>query len=210
MGGYDHLSASYLADAKDFQRIFSAYFPSLADFHEACLEKEWLHSRVYMNKRETVRRTKAKAELKKVINALRTLSQHDLVYWGHMSYCTWKKEDRVSQFEREIFDFIMQTLGEMNEEPGLTEEVLNKYAADAEEGINRIPEAANINWDAVFAVDALRVLWWRNTGQEGPARALNPASTFCNYLRAGFQYLEIEADPSSAFKRWAARQSEVV
>lgn len=39
-------------------------------------------------------------------------------------------------------------------------------------------------------------------------RALNPATPFADYLRNGFEFLGIAADPVSAFKRWAAIRRE--
>ena len=79
------------------------------------------------------------------------------------------------------------------------------FVFDAEIAIDCVPETANINWEAVDAVEALRLLWWRNSDREAPSRALNPASPFHSYLKDGFDWLEIAADPTSAFKRWVAR-----
>ena len=74
----------------------------------------------------------------------------------------------------------------------------------AVEDMNRLPDTGNTNWDAVFAVDALRNVWWRNTGHDAPAKALNPASEFASFLRDGFGYLNVEASPVPAFRRWVA------
>ena len=81
--------------------------------------------------------------------------------------------------------------------------MLASFVEKATREIDRLPETRNINWAAVEAVARLRGLWWRNTGSEAPSRALNPASPFCQFLADGFAFLDIEADPVSAFKRWA-------
>jgi hypothetical protein len=88
-------------------------------------------------------------------------------------------------------------------EEGILDKVLAGFVEKANREIDRLPEQSNIHWQAVHAVDFLRHLWWRNTGSEAPARALNPASAFCRFLGDGLDFLEIDADPMSAFKRWA-------
>jgi hypothetical protein len=76
-----------------------------------------------------------------------------------------------------------------------------------EDDLNRLPDTGNTNWDAVFAVDSLRIVWLRNTGLEAPAKALNPASEFASFLEDGFHYLKVEASPVPAFRRWVAWSS---
>ena len=76
------------------------------------------------------------------------------------------------------------------------ENALALFREGAVEDMNRLPDTGNTNWDAVFAVDALRNVWWRNTGHDAPAKALNPASEFASFLRDGFGYLNVEAAPS--------------
>jgi hypothetical protein len=105
------------------------------------------------------------------------------------------------RFQEAISDFLF-ALDDMRDE-GLTEKVLSQFAEKANREIDRLPEQSNINWEAVHAVDWLRRLWEIYTDSEGPSRALNPASTFCRFLGDGLDFLEIDADPVSAFKRWA-------
>jgi hypothetical protein len=208
MGRHDpeKISPTHLPEIEKFQRMFVVYFPHLHDIGCASFEWSWLYTSVVGNPIETVRRSKAKAELRKVADALRLLSKHERHYWRHLPILDRDVHDRVSEWERKIGD-VIHTLQDMEDE-GLTESVIAKYVADAEAGIDWLPETANINWDAVHAVDSLRWLWWRNTGRHAPSRALNPASEFHSYLRDGFDFLEIEADPASAFKRWAARRAD--
>ena len=212
-----HLSRAYIERATNFQRVFAAYFPHLAeDFHQSCLEMEWLRSRVVLNPLKTVRRSQAKAELRKVAKALRVLIQLEMPYWLPLSCLLReaveqaKKSDNkelqeIAEWEEEIFSFIME-LSELrdDEKPHLAT-TPDKFVLDAETAIDCLPETANVNWEAVHAVDALRWLWWRNTDRLAPIRALNPASIFAAFLKEGFEYLDINADHLSAFKRWAAR-----
>lgn len=100
-------SPKYIAEAKKFQRIFSSYFPQFSDFETAAFELEWIKCRVFGNPIETVRRRKARSELKKVINALRLFSTHDTPYWQGF----WElrldaaKTAEVGAYQREILDF---------------------------------------------------------------------------------------------------------
>jgi hypothetical protein len=82
--------------------------------------------------------------------------------------------------------------------------VVKRFADAARSAIDQVPDQGNIHWKAIHAVEGLRILWWRNTGKNGPSRALNPASRFASYLRDGFDFLDIRANTESAFKRWVA------
>ena len=133
------------------------------------------------------------------------MGRHDTSYWQPLFVeLFWKKRDgddpHVASADL-IFRFLLD-LGDMNDN-GTLQMAVDQFVASAEKAIDTLPERGNVNWDAVHAVDGLRVLWWRNTGENGPARALNPASKFASYLRDGFEFLGINADPVSAFKRWA-------
>jgi len=86
---------------------------------------------------------------------------------------------------------------------------LARLREEAVDAMSRLPDRGNTNWEAVFAVDALRVVWWQNTGREAPSKALNPASEFASFLRDGFRYLEVEANPIAAFRRWVAWNSTI-
>ena len=81
------------------------------------------------------------------------------------------------------------------------DDLCDAVSADVKERPNA---ADRINWRAVEAVSALRSLWTVMKSKDAPSRALNPSSNFANFLRAGFKYLNLEADAVSAFKRWAA------
>ena len=73
----------------------------------------------------------------------------------------------VLHYEKKVMKFLL-LLDQIKSE-GLTDAVLAKFVTDAENEIDSFPERRNINWAAVDATDALRTLWWRNRGKEGPS-----------------------------------------
>lgn len=188
---------------RQFQATFLPYFPHLTDFDTAGFEAEWLETRVHGNPKDTIRRSQAKREVAKIGAALIMMGQHDASYWQPLfTELFWKKrDDPLAESADLIFRFLLD-LGEMSDN-GTLQLAVDRFLASAEKAIDTLPDRRNVNWDAVHAVDGLRILWWRNTGENGPAKALNPASKFAAYLRVGFEFLGINADPVSAFKRWA-------
>jgi hypothetical protein len=195
-------SPEFIERAKKFQRMFTPYFPELNDdFHSACLEMEWIWYGFMNNHIPTARRQTAKRELQKLVSILRRLSEREVPYWQMALQIGKGDEDKVRGYQRDIMDFLL-SLDEMNNHDNLTDQVLAGFEEKALREIDRLPERGNINWEAVEAVDRLRTLWWRNTGTYAPSRALNPASSFCRFLSDGFAFLDVEADPVSAFKRW--------
>lgn len=203
--------ASYVSETKSFQRTFSPYFPGLlTDFEGAAFEMEWLSSRVFGNPMATVRRQKAHKELAETVTALNRMATHEdghiLTLQFHL-YQAASNGDEVAARAREVADFLMKIRGWAEE--NVLHETLDLLRSEAGSAIDDTPDQRNVKWDAVHAIDALRTLWWRNTGRSRwpAARRLNPASNFAGFLRDGFTWLEIEADPLSAFRRWAtARQ----
>jgi len=190
---------------RQFQATFSPYFSHLTDFDAAAFEAEWLETRVFGNPKDTIRRSQAKRELEKIRAALILMGQHDTSYWQPLFVeLFWKKQsgDDPSVASVDLILRFLLDLGEMSDN-GTLPSAVDQFVASAERAIDTLPERGNINWDAVHAVDGLRALWWRNTGENGPAKALNPASKFASYLRDAFEFLGINADPVSAFRRWA-------
>jgi hypothetical protein len=194
--------------AARFQQTFVGYFPNLGDIKVAAAEWDWLYTGAVLNPAETLQRSKAKAGMRRVANALRILSTHDLRHPLILPDLDLGTNDPVVLWENEIIH-IISALWEM-EHQGLTLKVIDKLVADSDALVDATPETANVNWSAVNAVHALRWLWWRNTGKYAPARALNPASKFHAYLSDGLEFLGIQADPVSAFKAWVKRWPEVV
>jgi hypothetical protein len=200
---YLRVQEFHLAQVAKFQKTFVGYFPRLGDTKMAAAEWDWLYRCAVLNPAETLQRSKSKASMRKVANALRVLSCHDLRAPLILPDILLNDPDPVVQWENEIVRIISR-LCEM-EHQGLTLNVIDKLVRDSDSLVDMTPETANVNWAAVNAVDALRWLWRRNTGKLAPARALNPASKFCAFLCDGFEFLEIKADPVSAFKRWVKR-----
>jgi hypothetical protein len=195
---------------REFQECFAKYFPHLLDdLDTAGGEMEWLKSRVFRNPLDTIRHSKAKRELKKMRAALNLMARHDTAYWLTMSSALFRAiegGDEVAAKTNNIFEFVLN-LDEWQGN-GELDGILNRFFVEAERAIRATPDTSNINWRAIHAVDGLRTLWWRNTGRAGPARALNPASLFASFLKDGLNYLEIEGDHLSAFRRWAATSSD--
>jgi hypothetical protein len=149
-------------------------------------------------------------ELERVLQALRLVAKsHELPWWGSIYAAQKAAEsddaDQITQDLGFIADAIVE-LSNMFEEgaPVRLENALAHLREVVTEEISQIPDTGNIKWDAVFAVDALRTVWWRNTGRDAPAKALNPGSEFASYLRDGFGYLKVDASAVPAFRRWVA------
>jgi hypothetical protein len=200
---YVRVQKFHFAQTVKFQHTFVSYFPHLADPKVAAAEWNWLFQCAVLNPAETLQRSKAKASIRKVANAVRVLSAHDLRAPLILPDINRNDPDPVGQWENKIVRIII-TLWEM-EHQGLTIKVIDRLVADSDALIEVTPETSNVNWAAVNGVHALRGLWRRNIGRPAPARALNPASKFCAFLSDGFEFLGIEADPVSAFKRWVTR-----
>lgn len=199
------ISPDYLPAIQCFQRTFSRYFPQFEDdLVDAFSELVWLNDSVFVNPKATVRRSKAKRELTKIRSSLAHMGEHDLSYWQLLATKLYRESERGDEIAKKA-DEVLQFLLRLNDWQmnGELAAALDRFAIEAEMAIESTPEAGNINWDAVHAVDCLRALWWRNIGKHGPSRALNPASEFAAFLRDAFDYLKIHADPISAFKRWA-------
>ena len=221
---YPGIKDGDLRRVEEFARTFIQYFPQLEDLDTAVTEWGWLRSHWNLNKIRTVRRRQEIEKLEHIIQALRLLAKGSWWPWWGAIYAAQKafeeKGDDADQVTQDL-GYIATALDELNNinlpnDDGAAvrlENALARLREGATEDIDQHPEKGSINWEAVFAVDALRAVWWRNTGQDAPAKALNPASEFASYLRDGFSYLKVDASPVPAFRRWVAyenwRQNEV-
>lgn len=204
-----------------FQRIFSRYFPRMEnDLEDAASEMNWLYVSIVHNPTSTVKKSGIDQEFKKLRKAFQTIAEHQSGYYlqsplieklseNHIgaekkviSNTNIRSDDEIEKHAKEIYDILL-TVDEINGKE-ILQKVLDRYEEWARKAIQNSPDRRNIKWESVDAVYRLRVLWWRNTGESAPSRALNPSSLFAEYLHDAFQYLEIDADPISAFKRWAA------
>lgn len=200
----------YRVLADRFRTKLGQYFPHLADNLGACaFECNWFHSGIYTNPTETFKRTDAKRQMRQIRKAVSNLASLDLGYWLEMSMNFPGKEpvDDTDALMRAIHDFI-GTLDELTDKAALRSADLNAALNDYERryygAIANVPDRRNINWSAVDAAYRLRGLWWRNTGQNAPQNALNPESTYANFMRDAFDVFGIDGDPVSAFRRYAA------
>lgn len=203
--------ASYVPATRRFQQTFGPYFPwLLTDFEGAASEMGWLSNRVFLNPMYTVRRPKAHTELAETVTALNRMATHEdghiLALWTRL-YHAASDGDEAAERAREVAEFLM-LIREWAEE-NVLRETLDVFRSTAAGAIDETPDQRNVKWDAVHAIDKLRILWWRNTGRWPAGRRLNPASKFAGFLRDGFTWLEIEAEPLSAFRRWATTRQGV-
>jgi hypothetical protein len=198
----------YESGIREFQKTFGPYLSRVAtDFEEAEAEYSWFESRVFGNPLDTVRRAKAKKQLKRISSALRAVGKYESGYFLPALVAARmdqeiRPKDAATDGAIEILNFLL-TLGHLESDKVLSTSIsrFEKYALRA---IEIAQDTRNINWQAVHAIDTLRILWWRNTGKDAPSRALNPASKFAAFLDDGFHWLDIDADHISAFKRWSA------
>ena len=63
--------------------------------------------------------------------------------------------------------------------------------------------ATKINEREIALVDAARFIWQLATDTDAPAKDLNPASPFGEFLADVFEVCELSGDPRSAFRAWA-------
>jgi len=168
--------ASYVKRAKEFQRAFVEYFPDLADIEVALDEWSWLLSHWILNQIHTVRRGEALEELEDVIRAVRLLAKSDWwPWWGTIYDAQKAAEDDDADRVTQDFGSIAAALVELsrinlpNEDgaPVRLENALVSFREGAMEETSRLPDTGSINWRAVFAVDALRSVWWAKHGTRG-------------------------------------------
>lgn len=73
--------------------------------------------------------------------------------------------------------------------------------------IAKAPPEGQTKWDGVAVIGACRGCWWRNTGEEAPARGLNLASPFGNFVQDVFEvWDDLDVTAAAAFKAWARQQ----
>lgn len=194
--------------AKEFRRVFMPYFPGLTP-ERAMDEMNWLGAAVFANPIYTIRRAQLFKDVKRFHKATDTVVGLDELEnilrrpLGWVSTLDNNTPNEVRKDARQVLR-VLWRLRSMHEKGRLAPamKAIDKWinvVADEKIGF---PQTQNINWEAVHAVEGLRTLWKRNMARRPPARPLNPETRFANYLRAGFEYLELDADPVSAFKRW--------
>ena len=121
-----------------FRRAFVGYFPRLEDLEVAAIEWEWLYMCAVLNPAANLQRSKAKANIRKVANALRVLSTHDLHAPLILPSINPNDPDPVVQWENEAIR-IISTLWEM-EYQEVTLKVIDKLIADSDALVDAIPK----------------------------------------------------------------------
>lgn len=189
-----------------FQTAFSPYFPRLEnDPHLAQSELDLLGHTVTRPRIDAVRRSKAKAELNRFASAVRSVGEYDTAYenrlWDELNEPRNNADELQAHDLRSLLTFIGH-IKEMKLEGSLSA-TIDRFVTLSFRVIDQMPETGNIKWDAVYAVSGFRLFWRRHKGMEAPAKALNPAAPFASFLQDGFTFFDIDADPMSAFTRWA-------
>ncbi|MCF6321995.1 MAG: hypothetical protein L3J32_09540 [Rhizobiaceae bacterium] len=199
---FPKVSDSYLESLIEFDSTFSQYFPHfIGEPDTAAFELEWIWTRYSGNPLETVRQSNARKEIKKFSKMITQISAMEHGYWLALSIALSDDKSKTKESQEILLDFILDIV-DLNETDQL-DATMTDFCASVNIAIDRTHDRSNINWEAVHAVDGLRILWWRNTGKNAPFY-LNPASKFAKYLSDGFKVLKVDSDPISAFKRWAA------
>jgi hypothetical protein len=197
--------ASDWADAvRDFQETFGPYFPALLENAEAASDQlDWLENRVFGNPLDTVRKGSARRDIPRTRAAFTRLGGADAAYCLQMNFALQVASeggDEGAAPVRELLEILMK-LGRWHHQGELSR-ILDRFEREALSALDALRETGNVRWDAVLAVDALHTIWRRNTQKVAP-RTLNPASKFARYLGTGFNFLEIDANPVSAFRTWS-------
>ncbi|MBZ9710551.1 hypothetical protein LB543_28030 [Mesorhizobium sp. ESP7-2] len=198
-----------LAIAKEFQKVFGRHIEDVRySEHMAIVLHSKMMSGIFGNPTETIRRSTFDADLKRLRKAVQLFAEHPTAYWQHVASASFEagQGDRIAEGAHDVFDFVLRVQGYADE--GILPEVLNKYEAWARQAVGQLPDRRNINWEAVHAVMMLRAYWESWAEIPAPRRALNPESPFADYLRDAFAFFQINGDPISAFKRWAALADE--
>jgi hypothetical protein len=164
-----YIAPNCIERVKVFQLVFVKYFPWFEDIYAAAPDWSWLHSRWVLNPIETVRRKQAEADLERVVRALR------LIATCEMPWSMGLVEAQVAAKEAGAADQVVSDLGVVAEavldlqsmgEDGALEAVLAQFRKTAKRYLDHLPDTGSTKWRAVFAVDALRSVWWRNTSCE--------------------------------------------
>jgi len=181
-----------------FENLIAPYFPELENDHYAAgFEMEWLWTSYQHSSIEIVPKPLAIKELYKLEHSLNFLIDIDLSY-----YLTLATQENKNT--RYFLDFLSEINNSVNTpDDCMGKKKVSDFIEHCKKTIESLPDKGNKNWDGLLAVESLRVLWWRNSGRSKEApRYLNPATTFAEYLRDGFKFLEIEGDVVSAFRSW--------
>jgi hypothetical protein len=199
-------TVSQSKSVRKFTATFGKFFSHIEhDYHLAQQEMELLETIWRTIPMQTVQEAEAFKLLARIERGIALLkTPMDESFWLPFSArfnAAGESDDENFKRAAEVLDFIWKL--QYWHKSGMLGSVLHIYHLQAKAALSLFPERGNVNWGAVNAVDVLRFFWWRNMGQDGPSRALNPSSVFAEYLCAGFRYLKVKGKPLPAFKAWA-------
>jgi hypothetical protein len=189
----------------EFEKLIVPYFPELVGDHKAAAtEMEWLWTSNQHSSLEFVSHPRANEDLAGLEKALNYLVDFDIPYYLNLNFAA----HHFHETDQETIEFFINFLNEINHSINAPANVEGKrkvahFVETCRKTISISHEKKNINWNGVLAIDSLRTLWWRNTGRlkEAPIY-LNSETRFADYLRMGFQFLDVQGDVVAAFRSW--------
>lgn len=188
---------------RSFEKVFASFFPELcADPEAMTREITWLEDRFFGSAVYPLRGAHladARRELQTLEAALLVFSRLDA-----SSDAVFYSLHQLNEDQKIIYDFISKAYFQKER----YEKAVSLFMDVVRKKVE-IDTSSRTNWEGVYAVESLSVLWFRNKGKRGPRKALNPASEFADFLRSGFRYLDVSADPISAFRAWAKTYGKV-
>lgn len=202
---YPKASAEYVKELVKFEVWFWEFFPAPQGCHEeSSFELEWLWTSYDGGRHEAVPHSKALADLKNLEKSLRFISDMQFEFYLPLAMTLIDGRDDETEagvLKMKILDFVGDLNSGTNDATdGVREAVISDFIADCREAILTTDDKKNINWQAIEAIRALRTLWWRNNERIKAPIALNPETPFADYLRGGFQFLDVRGDIVSAFR----------
>lgn len=158
--------------------------------------------------REPMFRPDKRAQIEKLESALNNIRKLDLAFLRFQ----FQKHRRHGLTDPEIEEMLM-VLALLNHHGGRYNSLtinatIDKFMDFARSEIARHGDAKAINWDAVFAVDALIGLWVRIDQKRNAPQSLKSGSELEEFIEHGLQLLNVEANARAAFRAWRAHKIE--
>ncbi len=190
------------ARVAEFQTALQRHLPSLAD---ASLAERELRALLNHEPIETVRRSKAKAEIKKIRRLLEKIAVTDGANFAlHELFHRRHENEHLAPVVECVF---MLQLWHDGEGSSI---VLDQFENEAAAEIDAMLDQGSIKWAGVWAVGALVALWERRRGRTWKSNSVNWEGRRSRgaYLRDGYGFLaqavKLEGAVESAFTRWVS------
>ncbi|MBR1154823.1 hypothetical protein [Bradyrhizobium sp. JYMT SZCCT0428] len=190
------IETKYWDRARCFQDAFREFLAPRHDLEECGWLAVELATRYWLNHVEPVNRRHAHADLATLKECLNFISGSGLLELENVQALPYYQATAAGS---------PLVAGLLSLKEIMSEEAINEACSDIEAAINVTIDKRNIRWDALQAIESLRCIWWLMGNRPAPSKALNPSSKFADFLRVGFVYLDLDADPVSAFRSWSTK-----